>query len=388
MIQITDKAKCCGCTACVNACPAQCIVMRRDREEGFDYPVANPDRCLGCGKCEAVCPVQNPSEAREPEAAYAVRCNEYVDASSSGGVFMALAKAVIDEGGVVFGAVMEKDLIVGHAEAETMEEVQRMRGSKYVQSDPYSSFWDAKEYLKAGRKVLFTGTPCQIAGLKRYIGGDHEGLLTVDTACHGVPGPGLWEMYVNALQARTKKNITSVNFRDKSRGWRHYGFTCMGENGEKVISVKATDDPYMALFMQDMTLRPSCYSCPAREGRSGSDLTMADLWSVADAASALDDDRGVSGVLVNTPKGKEYMSKVRPETILQVPVAAVKAENGGFAESLPMPEKREEFFKGLGVAKVDVYGHMKSYVVRKPFIVRIYRTLRSALSKLKRRIVR
>ena len=386
MIQISDKSKCCGCTACVNACPAQCIVMRRDREEGFDYPVANPDRCLGCGKCDAVCPVQNPSEVREPEAAYAIRCEAYVDGSSSGGVFPALAKAVIDEGGVVFGAVMEKDMIVGHTEAETMEEVQRMRGSKYVQSDPYSSFWDAREYLKAGRKVLFTGTPCQIAGLKHFLGGDHEGLLTVETACHGVPSPGLWDMYVNALKSRAHKEITSVNFRDKSRGWRRYGFTCKGPQGDNVLSLRASDDPYIALFIQDMTLRPSCYDCPARGGRSGSDLTLADLWSVASTAPALDDDRGVSGVMVNTAKGQAYMTRLQADTMLEVPMDAVKAENGGFAEAVAVPEKRPEFFKALGVAKVDVYKLMKKYVVRKPLPVLLYRELRSALSRIKRRI--
>ena len=388
MIQISDKSKCCGCTACVNACPAQCIVMRRDREEGFDYPVANPDLCLGCGKCDAVCPVQNPLETREPQAALAVRCEDYVNGSSSGGVFPALAKVVIDEGGVVFGAVMENDMIVGHAEAETMDEVERMRGSKYVQSDPYSSFWDAREYLKAGRKVLFTGTPCQIAGLKNFLGEEYEGLLTVDTACHGVPSPGLWEMYLNALKVRTQKDITSVNFRDKSRGWRRYGFTCKGPDGGNVLSLRASDDLYVALFMQDMTLRPSCYNCPVRGGGSGSDLTLADLWSVAKTTPSLNDDRGVSGVLVNTSKGCEYMSRIQAMTVIEVSVEAVKTENGGFAESVTIPDKRAEFFKGLGVARVDVYKHMKKYVVRKPLPMRLYRDLRSALSRIKRRMIK
>ena len=388
MIQITDKSKCCGCTACVNACPVQCIVMRRDREEGFDYPVANPDLCIGCGKCDSVCPVTNPSAEHEPAAAFAVRCGEYVEKSSSGGVFPALAKVVIDQGGVVFGAVMESDMIVGHAEAETMEQVQRMRGSKYVQSDPYSSFADAKEYLKEGRKVLFTGTPCQIAGLKKYLGGDHECLLTVDTACHGVPSPGLWEMYLTALKRRLNHDVVSVDFRDKSRGWRHYGFTCKGQDGKQIHAVKAVDDPYMALFMQDMTLRPSCYACPSRGGRSGSDITLADLWSVASSVPALDDDRGVSGVIVNSSKGADYLSLIEKDVMLELSADAVMAENGGFAKTLTVPEKREEFFKGLGVAKVDVYRHMKNYVVRKPLTVRLYRAVRSALSKCKRRISR
>lgn len=385
MIQITDRSKCCGCTACVNACPAQCIVMRRDREEGFDYPVANPDLCLRCGKCEAVCPVLNPMEVVKPEQALAVRCEEFVGCSSSGGVFPALAKAVIDDGGVVFGAVMERDFIVGHTEAETMEEVQRMRGSKYVQSDLYGTFMDAEQYLKDGRKVLFSGTPCQIAGLKKYLGKNYGNLLAVDTACHGVPGPGLWEMYVMALQGRVKSGIASVNFRDKSQSWRHYAMTCKDSDNNVIRSVSADDDPYMALFMQDMTLRPSCYACPSR-GRSGSDLTLADLWSVASTQPALNDDRGVSGVLVNSDRGKEYIEIIKAATKQELPVEAVMAQNGGFAESVPLPEKREEFFRGLGVAGVDVYKHLKKYMVRRPLPVRMYRKLRSWLSSMKRRI--
>ena len=386
MIRITDRSRCCGCTACVNACPAQCIVMRRDREEGFDYPVANPDLCLGCGKCEAVCPVLNPMERVEPEQALAVRCEEFVGASSSGGVFPSLAKAVIDEGGVVFGAVMERDFIVGHTEAETMEEVQRMRGSKYVQSDLYGTFMDAEQYLIEGRKVLFSGTPCQIAGLRKYLGKDHDNLLAVDTACHGVPGPGLWEIYVKALHVRVKPDIAYVDFRDKSRSWRHYAMICKGSLNNVIRSISADDDPYMALFMQDMTLRPSCYACPSRGGRSGSDLTLADLWSVASSLPALNDDRGVSGVLVNSDKGRRYINAIAAEVRQEIPVEAVMAQNGGFAESVPVPEKREEFFKGLGVAGVDVYRHLKKYVVRRPLPVRGYRKLRSWLSSMKRRI--
>jgi coenzyme F420-reducing hydrogenase beta subunit len=362
--------------------------MRRDREEGFDYPVANPDRCLGCGKCDSVCPVKNQGASAEPLTAMAVRCEDYVGGSSSGGVFPALAKVVTDEGGLVFGAVMERDLIVGHAEAETMEEVQKMRGSKYVQSDPYSSYMDAEQYLKDGRKVLFTGTPCQIAGLKRYLSKDYDNLLTVDTACHGVPGPGLWEMYTQSLKARTQSEITCVRFRDKSSGWRHYTMTCIGPDGQVVRSVSAEEDPYMALFMQGMTLRPSCYRCPSRGGRSCSDLTFSDLWSVASSAPQLNDDKGVSGVLVNSEKGADLLSGIQLETILKVPVSAVKAENSGFAEETAIPEKRAEFFQGLGVAGVNVYSHMKSYVVRKPLHERICRSVRSAVSSIKRRVIK
>lgn len=387
MINITDKSKCCGCTACVNACPVQCIVMRRDRDEGFDYPVANPDICIGCGKCESVCPVLAPAEPSTPLAAYAVRFEEFVDGSSSGGVFPALAKAVIDEGGVVFGAVMEPDLTVSHTEAETMDEVQRMRGSKYVQSDLYSVFFDVKEYIKSGRKVLFTGTPCQVAGLHKYLGGKSDRLVTVDIACHGVPGPGLWEMYVKALGKRAGSEITAADFRDKSKGWRRYGFKTVSTSGTST-SVRASEDPYMALFMQDMTLRPSCYNCPAKGGRSCSDLTVADLWSVARTAPQINDDRGASGVLVNTHAGIELLEKTKPEYRLELSPDEVMSDNGGFAPSVQIPERRVEFFEGLKVAGVDVYKHMSRYVKRKPLPQRLMRSLRSTLSSIRRRIVK
>lgn len=387
MITIKDKTLCCGCTACVNACPMQCIVMRRDRDEGFDYPVANPDICIGCGKCETVCPVLEPAEPSKPLAAYAVRCEAYMAGSSSGGVFPSLAETVIDEGGVVFGAVMEPDMTVGHAEAETMDEVQRMRGSKYVQSDLYSVFYDIREYLESGRKVLFTGTPCQVAGLHKYLGEASDGLVTVDVACHGVPGPGLWEMYVKALGKRAGSDVTAVDFRDKSKGWRRYGFNASYASGTGAY-LRAADDPYMALFMQDMTLRPSCYSCPARNGRSCSDITLSDLWNVARTAPEMNDDKGVSGVLVNSPAGEELFACMKAEYKQEVAVADVKSGNGGFAESLPVPEKRTEFFEGLRVAGVDVYRHMSRYVVKRPLAERLWRNMRSALSSMKRRILK
>ena len=164
--------------------------------------------------------------------------------------------------------------------------------------------------------------------------------------------------------------------------------TCYGSDGQPARSVRAEEDPYMALFMQGMTLRPSCYACPARAGRSGSDLTLADLWSVAASVPELNDDKGVSGVLVNSAKGDAAMRKVKAEIRREVAVAAVVSENGGFAQSVPVPEKREEFFKGLGVAGVDVYSHLNRYVVRRPLPVRIYRKVRSVLSSVKRRIMK
>ena len=379
MIRISDKSKCTGCTACVTSCPVQCIVMRRDRE-GFDYPVANPDICIGCGRCVEACPVINPLDQVKPVAAYAAKVPEHVSGSSSGGVFPYLAADVIGKGGVVFGAVLNDDLTVGHSEAETMDEVERMRGSKYVQSDLYSVFEDVKAYLSEGRKVLFTGTPCQVAGLNSFLGKTYEGLLMVDVACHGVPGPGLWERYLDSLNRKYKGRITDVIFRDKSRSWMHYDFTVVNESGR--FARPYTDDPYMALFVQDMILRPSCYSCTARGGRSGSDITLADMWTVSRLAAGMDDDKGTSLVVANTRKGQEALQDLR---CTEVPFDEASCGNGGFAAQVQVPLRREEFFLGYPSAR-DLTSYMKGFVVRRPFHVRIYRKVRSALSRLKRRI--
>ena len=381
MIRITDESMCTGCTACVSVCPLQCIVMCRDRD-GFDYPVANPDICIGCGKCDEVCPVANPLNQAGFAGAYAAKVPEYVSESSSGGVFPYLARMVVDKGGVVFGAVLESDMSVGHAMAETMSEVYRMRGAKYVQSKLYSVYEDVRNCLSDGRTVLFSGTPCQTAGLKSYLGKDYPNLITVDLACHGVPSPGLWAEYVNAMERKCQGRITEVRFRDKSQGWMHYMFTASGEGGK--YSVPYMGDPYMALFVQNMTLRPSCYSCTARCGRSGSDITLADMWTVGHLLENMDDDKGTSLIVVRTSKGKEILAGM---DAVEVPLDAAVVGNGGFSGTVKVPERREEFFLGRAFAK-DLISYMNGYVVRHPFHVRMYRKVRSALSRLKRRIVR
>ncbi|MBR5569241.1 MAG: Coenzyme F420 hydrogenase/dehydrogenase, beta subunit C-terminal domain [Bacteroidales bacterium] len=381
MIRISDKSLCCGCTACATVCPAQCIVLRRDRE-GFDYPVANPDLCINCGKCEKVCPMQQLSKPSETTAVYAVRAEAHLGESSSGGVFPVIAGKMIEEGGVVFGAVLEPDKRVAHYEASTMEELQKMRGSKYAQSDLYSTFEDIAYYLKSGQKVLFSGTPCQVAGLLNSLGGPQENLLTVDFACHGVPSPGLWEKYVKALEASKGSQLKEVKFRDKSEGWRHYCFRYDD------VSVPYVDDPFMALFVQDMSIRPSCYSCRFRAEGSGSDLRLADLWSVSKAAPEFDDDKGVTAVFVNTEKGAAALEVLKKTALVkQIDENMAKEDNGGFAAVIAVPEKREEFFKGVHSTK-DLIAYMSTYVVRRPMHIRMYRSVRKRLSQIKRRIVK
>jgi hypothetical protein len=257
-----------------------------------------------------------------------------------------------------------------------------MRGSKYVQSDMYSSFEDAMTCLEEGRKVFFTGTPCQIAGLKAYLGKEYDLLLTADIACHGVPSPGLWQKYAEALVCRCGSAITQVSFRDKISGWRKYSFSYVSRG--KKFSVPYTRDPYMALFIQDLTLRPSCYDCPARGGRSGSDLTLADLWNVADTVPQMDDDKGVSLILANTDKGVKALEDME---VVKVDADIARRMNSGFAVSLKCPEKRDEFFAGIHSTK-DIISYMKGFVVRKHSVKMLYQSFHTFMSKIKRRIVR
>ena len=385
MIRISDKSKCCGCLACVNACPAQCIVPRRDRE-GFNYPVANPDLCIGCGKCEKVCPVLNPMEPVNPMGAYAARTDAHTAGSSSGGIFPALATKFIHDGGVVYGAAFAPDMAVEHIEVTDKEGLEKLKGSKYVQSELYSAYEEVKDHLKEERKVMFTGTPCQIAGLKKYLGNQTEGLLTVDVACHGVPSPGLWEKYVKAFEETQHCKLKSVNFRDKTRSWRQYDVVYSKTQNDD-IRIAAEDDIFLSLFRQDMTLRPSCYNCPSRNGRSGSDITLADLWSVHRTAPHLDDDNGASLVLVNSDQGKAYLEALKIDEICKVDPSEAVKENGGFASEVIIPAKREEFFKGVHSTK-NLIKYMKGYIVRTPLHKKIYRKIRRALSKMKRRLVK
>lgn len=381
MISIKDMSECTGCTACVTSCPVQCIVMHRDKD-GFDYPIANPDLCVGCGRCDSVCPVINRKEPVLPYASYAARIPEYVNVSSSGGVFAYLAGKIIEDEGVVFGAVLNEDMTVGHMEADTMDRVQKIRGSKYVQSDLYSVFEDVKSYLQEGRKVLFTGTPCQVAGLNSFLGRRYDNLLTVDVACHGVPSPGLWKRYADALARKCGGLLEYVNFRDKSKSWMHYSMTYGSTS--RTFSVPYMDDPYLALFVQGITLRPSCYSCPAKDGRSGSDLTLADLWDVKHVIKEFDDDKGVSLVVAYTEKG---LSALDGADLREVSYSEAVAGNGGFVSSKQMSPERDKFFQGLPFSS-DLFSYMNGYVVRRPLVVRIYKRIRSVLSQIKRRICR
>lgn len=362
MIKITDKADCCGCGACVQCCPKQCITMHQD-EEGFDYPVVNSDDCISCGLCEKVCPILNYGKSKKPLKVYAAKnINEEIRLkSSSGGIFTVLAEEVIRRGGVVFGVAFDKDWNVYHTYTENMDGLAAFRGSKYVQSKVGSSYKQVRSFLKDGRDVLFTGTSCQIAGLKRFLIKDYPSLLTVEILCHGVPSPKVWQRYLTEKKTQFQcRDICQVNFRNKKEGWAQYYFIIDFKNGAQ-YNTPFYEDTYFKGFLNDLYLRPSCYSCKCKNGRSNSDLIIADYWNINEALPDYNDNKGVSLVLVNSSKGLSIMNRLSAQIDYEETGYEVcKGMNGGFLEHVLIPKKRQMFFRLLNKNKTTL-----SYMVER-----------------------
>lgn len=300
MIQLNSPQDCCGCAACVQRCPQQCITMCED-EEGFLYPRIDTSLCIDCGLCEKTCPVLNPDTSHEPLKVFAAKnADEDIRrASSSGGVFTLLAEAVIGRGGVVFGARFDEHWEVEHAYTDTIEGLKDFRGSKYVQSRVGNTYHEAEMFLKGGREVLYSGTPCQIAGLRHYLRKEYTKLILVDFICHGVPSPGVFRHYLNETLALNNMPIlTGVSFRDKRLGWKKYSFSLTVSEGDGKNKVILSESKYRNIFLKgflcDLYLRPSCHACPFRSFRSGSDITIADFWAINDFFPKENDHLGYS----------------------------------------------------------------------------------------------
>lgn len=309
MIRITDRSKCSGCTACSAVCPHKAISMKPDRL-GFKYPDVDMDLCTDCGMCEKVCDFVRTSSVRScfPEevrvSAARNRDAGVLEASQSGGVFSALAKTVINGGGTVYGAAFNPDFTVSHKRADSIAGCEAFRGSKYVQSEMGDTFTMVRKDLEAGREVLFSGTPCQVAGLVSYMPERlQERLMTVDFICHGVPSPYVWKDYL-AYMGRSGR-ISSVCFRDKSLcGWKDHKESFMYEDGRKVCR-----ETFKVLFYKNVMLRHSCAACPYDLGRRKGDVVIADFWGVEEVLPGFDAGHGVSMVIPVSDKGRRLLEE-------------------------------------------------------------------------------
>ena len=383
MIRIGNPADCCGCTACASICQHGAITMLPD-SLGFLYPQINDSKCIDCGLCNQVCQFNenyDHSLNLTTPLAYAVRHKhvEEVMQSRSGAAFVALTDYVLKLGGVVYGAGYEDHFRVVHKRAVTKEERDEFRGSKYVQSDLVNIFLLIKEDLKKGLLVLFSGTPCQTAGLNAFIGKRlRESLILVDIVCHGVPSPFIWRDYIKYLERKEKCEISHVDFRDK----KIFGWTRHKESYIYTSGKKESRDSFTYLFYQHIMLRHSCSACPFTNLQRPSDITLADLWGWEKVVPDFNlDDKGVSLVLLNTPKGQEIFNKVQKDLFCRLIDIQQCMQPNLLHPSAPNPERMRfeklyemKGFKGIG----SRYGNWGWKYKMKQH----YKTVKQAIKKL------
>jgi len=371
MISNINKTDCSACGACISRCPKHCISFLQDKE-GFFYPSVNTTECINCGICDKVCQIINPYESRTPNLVFAsINNNEEVRLkSSSGGFFSLLSEYIIEkENGVVFGARYDTDWQVVLDYTETVDGLVLFRGSKYVQARTANAFIDCESFLKKGRKVLFSGSPCQISGLKHFLRKDYANLVTVDFACHGVPSPKVWGKYIETVKANTRKSIddknsvpqsqenlpviTEINFRDKRVGWKKYSFTLTYDEASaegEIHSVSRScihpENTYMRAFLSEMILRPSCYHCKVRNFKSHSDITIADYWGINWISSEMDDDKGTSLVIIHNADLLDVFRKLNQKYRETRYTDALQFNQALISDPKPW-YNRAEFFKEL-----------------------------------------
>lgn len=382
MITITDKSQCCGCSACAQRCPKQCISMQMDNE-GFLYPQVDSSKCIDCHLCEKVCPVINQYDARTPLNVYAAKNSndEVRHQSSSGGIFTLLAEQTIKDDGVVFGACWDKEWDVKHDYIDNISDLQKFRSSRYLQSVIGDNYLKAEQFLKTGRKVMFTGTPCQIAGLKHFLRKEYDNLLAVEVICHSVPSSGVWQQYLTTRLHTLKwkkSDIRNISFRDKKTGWKTYSFVIENENGN-ILTELSSKNAFMRGLLADLYTRPSCHACPAKQLRSGSDITLGDFWGIESLMPEIDDDKGVSAIIVNTDKGKQVLHNIDVE-LHEVQYSELTIRNPALVKSFPITSKRTEFFKEDGFT----FEEKVKRLAKKPFSMKtlVYRIVRKIIPNM------
>lgn len=350
MIGLKEKNKCCGCTACKNICPKKAIVMIQD-EKGFFYPNVNKKLCINCGLCNKVCPVlqkqQNHSNNIDVYAAMnkdsKIRLN-----SSSGGIFTLLAENIIKKDGVVFGVEFDNNFCAKHTYIEKIEDIEKYRGSKYMQSDVQNSYFKVKEFLEQDRYVLFTGTPCQVEGLQTFLMKKYDKLYTQDIICHGVPSVNVWNKYLSFRKSIDKQNnLENVKFRSKKNsGWNNYEISFKYDNKE--IFINHNDDLFMKIFLSDIALRDCCYKCKFKKKYRKSDILVADFWGIEETFPEMNDEKGISLVMINSKKGKELFKEIKEKLeYKKVEFENAIKHNPSMLKSAQYNKYTEEFFSNL-----------------------------------------
>lgn len=348
-IEVDIKEECCGCTACKNICPVNAIEMKEDKE-GFLYPIVNEEKCIKCELCKKVCPVLNiKNETKEQHAYIFQNANDDVRRqSTSGGAFSAIAEKIIDKNGIVYGVIFDKDFNVIHKGIENKEELYKFRNSKYVQSNLNNVFKEVKENLEKDRWVCFSGTSCQIEGLKNFLRKQYEKLLLVDVVCRAVPSPLIWKKYLK-LKTQENKDIDKIYFRDKLYGYKYSNFSVYDSQNNLRYHNGVESDPYLRAFFSNICDRPSCYNCKFKKLNRESDITLWDCFNVEKYNSKLDDDKGTTRILANTVKGKRFVEELGvTHNLEEIDVELATKNFLAMFQSVKYNSERSDFFEDVG----------------------------------------
>lgn len=351
---ITHPNKCTGCMACFNACPHEAIEIITNKE-GFKFPKINGEKCVHCSICKKICPHNRyyKNEYKEPECYAVYNLNEEDrKQSSSGGIVTSIAKEILKDNGITYGVALE-DLKANHIRIDSKKDLNKIKGSKYIQSNINLIFRDVKRDLNDKKQVLFIGTPCQIEGLKSYLKQRYENLICISIMCHGVPSPEIFRKYIEEKADLTIKN---VNFRNKKTGWHKYSVEYEYEDGAKEL-VPFTKDTYMNGYLKNLFLRESCYDCQMRfNTKNSADLIIGDFWGIENLLPNMDDDKGVSALILNSNKGKEIFCKIKQNVRFEkTTIEDIYKCNPVLFESVEYTRKREDFFELIENRKISTY---------------------------------
>ena len=377
-VEITSKEDCCGCTACANICPNEAITMIADKE-GFLYPFINKSKCVDCGMCKNICPTLNKTKNKEENQKgyiFQYRDNQIRKESTSGGFYTAISEYVIKKNGIVYGVSLDDNFVAKHERVTKKEDLWKFRNSKYVQSDPNTTFKQVKKDLENKSLVLYSGTACEIEGLKRYLQKNYNNLLTVDVICRSVPSPLLWEKYIN--EKNKNKDIDKVYFREKKYGYK-YSNLCM-HSKEKIVYNNGVDtDPYLRAFFSNIASRPSCYNCKFKEQFHKSDFTIWDCFEVDYYDESFNDDKGTTRVLINNENVFEIFKEVSTtHNIKEIEVKELINNFHQMFNSIKYNSNRDLFFEELNIDGCEA---LKKYFPNK-LINRLEKYTRILLIKL------
>lgn len=380
ILDILNMENCCGCGCCAQTCPKHCIRMVQN-QEGFFYPEIDRELCVECGLCQKHCPQVQKLADRPLQKAYVVQFKDEgcLSRSASGGAFAALAVKTLENKGAVVGAAFSDTLEVSHIVVEKIEDLHKLQGSKYVSSSIGDVYARVKSILAEGREVLFSGTPCQIAGLNAYLSKQYDNLTTVDLACHGTPSSKLFGEYLKWLEACHGGTIEKYSFRDKSSGgWGLFGsFTCKGR--KKILNPYC--DPYYATFLRGETYRKSCYSCKYANLNRPADLTVGDFWGISQYSGEHDfkEEQGLSLLLLNTGKGREVFDSLSDKvSFLSLSVEDACAGNDNLYHPTKQPSIRDVIYEKLHSLSFDEL--QKTYLLHEtPFMWNVRRLRRKLI---------